>query len=279
MRNDVINILKNKGNTKDKVRYDELLKIYSNSAGFNQVYFYQLGYSPQKLENLIYDVKNHFHITEKDIIVFKEPETNLELLKDEELGHVVLSNLVKNELSPEQQKVEEIIDLLKLKDNIEVLDGLKFREEYPFLNNESTPMEIKALVADKISAYKKYAKTHSEILNAESDEDAVEKLYELAKSALEEHQINQQIKKELDFYRDSPGRIFGKHASLERLKIRQDVYDMQEVDLVKGRLNSQKNISRYEKEKKSEHVKKWKFRLEVIEKRLKEEFNYNFEEK
>ncbi|KFF26854.1 hypothetical protein [Chryseobacterium vrystaatense] len=283
MRNEIIKLIKNEESKRDKVRYNELLRMYADETSVRQVYHYQLGYTPQKLENLIYDIKKHFYISDKDVAVFKEDDEDSPM--DEKKsgvqgivfgnGNEIKKTLDKfKELSASQKKAEETLAALKLDENPDVMEGLKLREEYPFLNDENTSTEIKALVTDKITAYKKYAAVHADILEAENDNDAEEKLYELAKSALAHFEVNQIIKKELDFYRDSEGRILGKHPSLEYLRLKQDVYDMQEVDLVKARVNSQKNIHRYDKEKKPEHVARWKYKLELIEKRLKEEFNH-----
>ncbi len=288
MRNNVIKLLKNEDNKRDKVRYNELLKIYAAQAGVRQVYHYQLGYTPQKLENLVYDMKNLFFISDKDIAVFKETEQELSLDEDKNLQkHLVQGNAddiqkqskEHDELTEAKKKAEETIEALRLKDNLDVMEGMKFRDEYPFLNEESTPMEIKALVTDKITAYKNYAASHAEILAAENDQDAEDKLYELAKSALAHHEVNQDIKKELDFYRDSNGRILGEHPNLEYLRVKQDVFDMTEADLVKGRGNAQKNISRYETQGKTELLAKWKYRLGLIEERLVNEFNHKFDKK
>jgi hypothetical protein len=283
MRNNVIRLLKNEDNKRDKVLYNELLKIYTSQAGVRQVYHYQLGYTPQKLENLVYDMKNLFFISDKDIAVFKETEQELlsddkkNLEKDLVQGKTNLQE--DNELIAAQKKAEQTIEALRLKDNPDVLEGLKFRDEYPFLNEENTPMEIKALVTDKITAYKNYAAAHGKILIAESDQDAEDKLYELAKSTLAHYEVNQDVKKELDFYRDSNGRILGEHPSLEYLRVKQDVFDMTEADLVKGRGNAQKNISRYETQGKTELLAKWKYRLGLIEERLVKEFNHKFDKK
>ena len=284
MRNNVIKLLKNEDNKRDKVRYNELLKIYAAQSGVRQVYHYQLGYTPQKLENLVYDMKNLFFISDKDIAVFKEADQELLLDEDKNLvqgneGNVQKQSKEQDELTAAQKKAEETIEALRLKDNPDVIEGMKFRDEYPFLNEESTPMEIKALVTDKITAYKNYAVAHAEILAAENEQDAEDKLYELAKSALAHHEVNQDIKKELDFYRDSNGRILGEHPNLEYLRVKQDVFDMTEADLVKGRANAQKNISRYETQGKTELLAKWKYRLGLIEERLVNEFNHKFDKK
>lgn len=288
MRSEVIKILKNEEKKRDKVRYNELLKIYAAETNVRQIYYYQMGYTPAKMENLMYDMKNHFYIKDKDIALFKETDAD-RYQEDQDLQKTGAKDIdslriqqdinERNNLEAAQKKAEDTIEALKLRDNPDVLDALKFREEYPFLNDENTPMEIKALVTDKITAYKNYAAAHTKILEAEGNSDAEDKLFALGKLALEHHEVNQDIKKELDFYRDSEGRILGEHPTLVYLKVKQDVYDMNEADLVKGRVNAQKNIYRYEKENKSELLKKWQYRLDQIEKRLVEEFKYQFDKK
>jgi hypothetical protein len=238
MRNNVIKLLQDQESLQKKVLYNKLLEIYGKEATAKQVYHYQLGYTPGKLEGLIYDIKKMFHIKDKEIVLFKDSDD------DDEAGTDVIVD-ISNPLSPEEllkieqlnqenaeiKKKNDLLAALKLPEHPDVLEGMKFRQEYPFLDNENTPMELKALVTDKITAYRQYAGVVGTIISAENLEQSEEKLYELAKEALEAYEVNQDIKKELDFYRDS-GRILGEHETLKDLKMIQDVNDMSEADLV-----------------------------------------------
>lgn len=266
----VLKILKNNEGLKNQRLYTELLKHYASETSIRTVYYYQLGYTPEKLTGLIYDVKKHFGITDKDIALYNSSDDNDDeekLQKDE-----TPPNPIGDDIPPVDPNAE-ILKQLNLQAVPDVMDGMKIREEYQFLDIATTPLEIKALVTDKITAYKKYAATHAEILTAANNGEAEERLFELGKNALEQWNLNQEIKDELDFYRDA-GKILGKHASLADLKMKQDVGEMSEAELFKGRSNAQKSISRYNGQGKSELVDTWQKRLTAIEKRLIEDFKH-----
>lgn len=281
MRNDVLKLLQKQESTQNKVLYNALLQAYSQTATTKQVYHYQTGYTPGKLEGLIYDVKKHFFISDKDVVLFKEEEID----EDEILLNIDTTNPPPANLSDIQKQHEQnsllkkkndLLAALKINENPDVIEGMKFRNEYPFLDNPNTPDELKALVTDKISAYRRYAGVVANILEAESLEDSEAKLYELGKEALAAYEINQDIKAELDFYRDSNGRILGKHEKLKDLRMKQDVYDMSEAELVHNRANAMKNVSKNTTAGKVQLAEYWKSRQDLIEERLTKEFNQNF---
>ncbi|WP_407402209.1 hypothetical protein [Chryseobacterium sp.] len=264
----VLKILKNNEGLKNQRLYTELLKEYAAETNIRTVYYYQLGYTPEKLTGLIYDVKKHFEITDKDIALYNgDDEEEEKHQKDDTPPNPPVDDI------PPVDPNAEILKKLNLQSVPDVMDGMKLRDEYPFLDLENTPLEIKALVTDKITAYKKYAATHAEILTAANNGEAEERLFELGKNALEQWNLNQEIKDELDFYRDA-GKILGKHASLADLKMKQDVGEMSEAELFKGKSNAQKSISRYNGQGKSELVETWQKRLTAIEKRLIEDFKH-----
>ncbi|MBO6184194.1 MAG: hypothetical protein J6O88_05790 [Chryseobacterium sp.] len=277
MRNDVLKLLRDQKSTQNKVLYNALLKAYGDTATTKQVYHYQTGYTPGKLEGLIYDVKKHFFITDKEVVLFEEEE-------DLPLGVIITGDEGKSdaeilqELEAEEnlKKKNDLLAALKINDNPDVIEGMKFRNEYPFLDNPNTPDELKALVTDKITAYKQYAGVVASILHAETQEKSEAKLYELGKEALAAYEINQDIKAELDFYRDSNGRILGEHEKLKDLRMKQDVYDMSEADLVKNRANAMKNVSKNNTAGKIQLAEYWKKKQDLIEERLTKEFNKNF---
>jgi hypothetical protein len=267
MRNKVLKLLKNADEFKDKKRYTELLKLFAEHTNARTVYYYQLGYTPEKFTGLVYDVKQHFAISDKEIALFNPDEIE----EEEDLSSIGITDPAAVVANPN----EEILKSLNLEAVPEVVDGIGIREEYPFLNDENCPDVFKILVSDKISAYKSYAAAHAEILGVETSEDAEERLYEIGKTALEKWQLNKEIKAELDFYRDSNGKILGKHPLLADLKMKQDVGEMSEADLVKARMNAQKSVSKYEGQGKKDLVEIHRNKLKEVERRLKEDFKNN----
>ncbi len=121
------------------------------------------------------------------------------------------------------------------------------RDEYPFLREESTPQELKALVTDKITAWYDFAEKHEELAkmvensgNTISENGEPDPLAVLCKKAIDKFQLNADIKKELDFYKEK-GKVLGIVPQTKFLKIDQELDEMSEADLVKHRLDAQKN--------------------------------------
>ncbi len=265
MRNKLLKLLKNADEIQDKKRYTELLKLFAEETNARTVYYYQLGYTPDKFTGLVYDIKQHFEISDKEIALYN-PEEEEEDVQNNDPDVPVI---------PVANPNEEILKALNLEAVPNVVDGIGIRDEYPFLNDENCPDVFKILVADKISAYKSYAAIHAEILGVETSEDAEERLYEVGKKALEKWQLNKDIKDELDFYRDSNGKILGKHPLLADLKMKQDVGEMSEADLVKARTNALKSVSKYEGQGKKDLVDFHRNKLKEVERRLKDDFKHN----
>ncbi len=282
MKSKFIKVLANKDSLKDKKLYNRLLELYAQVAGVKQVYHYQLGYTPQKLENLKYEVKKQLGITDKEIALYKpgqeEDEIDLELKgsKTSDISGKTAEE-IEAELAAKTVQVPNPI-LAELASNPEAQEGLKIRDEYPFLNDPKTPDAFKILVSDKITAYKAYAAKHAQALEAADAGEAEDKLYELASQAVKEYQLNQDIKAELDFYRDSPGKVLGKHPQLADLKLEQEVKEMSEADLIQQRGNAQKAVNKYKADKAKAHLHDYHSKkFELITERLKTDFNKTFE--
>lgn len=287
MKNKFIKILANTDQKKDKKLYNELLNAYAEIATVRQVYHYQLGYTPSKLENLTYEIKKSQEITDKEIALYVPGEED----EQEDIKSII-------GLTPEQialaekatKEAELAAQELDAKNNNPILlempepafQGLKLRDEYPFLNDENTPDAIKALVTDKFTAYRNYAALHAEALEAADQNEAEEKLVELTSEAVKAFQLNLDIKDEFDHYRDTNGKVLGKHPKLKDLKIEQEIDEMSEADLVKHRGNALKSIGKYKPESKTanpEKLAEWTLRLSLVEKNLREKFNTTFEKK
>lgn len=280
MRNKFLKILANPENKKDQKVYADLVKAYGEVASVRQVYHYQLGYTPNKLEGLIYEIKKSQGITDKDIALYDPGD------EEEEIKAEINKALQEAELEKQAQAQKEADELAKQNENPilkgldePVLQGLKIRDEYPFLNDENCPDVFKVLVADKITAYKKYAALHAEALEAADEKDAEDKLYELASDAVKAYQLNLDIKDELDHYRDTEGKVLGKHPKLKNLRIAQEIDEMSEADLIKHRTNAMKSLPKYKDGQNPEKFEEWTLRLELTEKNLAEKYNRTFEKK
>ena len=281
MKSKFIKVLANKDSLKDKKLYNRLLELYAQVAGVKQVYHYQLGYTPQKLENLKYEVKKSQGISDKEIALYvpgdedeDEVKATAPTLTPEQIQKAAEAHAA--EVAARTKQENPIIT--ELLTNADAQEGLKIRDEYPFLNDATTPDAFKILVSDKITAYKEYAAKHAQALEAADEGEAEEKLYELASSAVKEYQLNQDIKAELDFYRDSPGRVLGKHPLLADLKLQQEVNEMTEGDLMGQRQNAQKAVNKYKADKTKAHLHEYHSKkFELITERLQKDFNRTFD--
>lgn len=284
MKKKFIKILANADQKKDKKLYNELLNAYAEIATVRQVYHYQLGYTPSKLENLTYEIKKTQEITDKEIALYDPANDDEEEIKEE-----INTALQEAELEKQEQAKKDADELAAKNNNPILLEmpepafqGLKLRDEYPFLNDENTPDAIKALVTDKFTAYRNYATKHAEALDAADQTEAEDKLFELAYDAVKNYQLNIDIKDELDHYRDTNGKVLGKHPKLKDLKIEQEIDEMSEADLLKNRNNALKSIVKYKPESKTANPEKfteWNLRLNLMEQNLKDKFNRTFEKK
>ena len=281
MKNKFIKILANADQKKDKKLYNELLNAYAEIATVRQVYHYQLGYTPSKLENLTYEIKKSQGITDKEIALYDPANDDEEEIKEE-----INTALQEAELEKQDQAKKDADELAAKNNNPILLEmpepafqGLKLRDEYPFLNDENTPDAIKALVTDKFTAYRNYATKHAEALDAADQTEAEDKLFELAYDAVKNYQLNIDIKDELDYYRDTEGKVLGKHPKLKNMRIEQEIDEMSEADLIKHRSNAMKSLPKYKDGQNPDKFEEWTLRLELTEKNLAEKYNRTFEKK
>ena len=282
MKNDFLKILANEANLKVKKLYNQLLEEYSKVATVRQVYHYQLGYSPTKLENLKYEIKKVFQISDKEIALFAPGDEVEDQQKADDTSTDGQGQGAPEPTAEEiaKQLAEQNPVLADLMNNPDAQEGLKLRDEYPFLNDPNCPNEFKVLVADKITAYKNYAAKHAETLEAADAGEAEDKLYELAKETLGNYEMNQEAKEELDFFRDTNGKILGKHPLLADLKLNQDVNEMTEADLVKARNNGLKSVNKYKDAEGKAHLYELHSKkLDLVTARLQKDFKMEFDKK
>lgn len=217
-------------------------------------------------------LKEHRHIDENE----------LKSLMLDVVGDVDIPKGIIELLAPVQRDV----DLRKFVSDIpsEAGEGLKLREEFTFLGDENCPDKFKILVADRITAWKKYKESHAELLkvaNGESEELLSDKeLYVLAEKAINSFELNQDIWDELNHYNEH-GEILGKHPIFtdEALKAKVNGYSVSQLAQKKGSLRSyiSKNKKKLEgaktedsKAKIQAKIDAWADELKLVEARLEE---------
>lgn len=280
MKNKIIALLKDETLQKIEV-YNQLLGYLSTKRGLFAIRNFQNGYSDFKYDSIIHEIKKDYEITDLEIFEFSgETEATDEviddstLISDEEISEDENSDEEKEELSPELQAFYQELEVSE-----DAKTGLKLHEEYPFLDDENTPDAMKALVTDKFAAYRNFAKNHAALVVGLEENEANEKIYELAKAAVENFSLEADIKKELDFYKVQ-GKVLGKHPKLNTLRIEQEINELSEAELVEMKIKAQKNASKargeIEKQGTSDNLEKrlseWTIREDLVTKRLEKEF-------
>lgn len=298
MKNKIIKALKDESLSQSE-RYNIFLGALAEKKGFMAVRAYQVGYTDFKYQSIVHEVKKAFEITDTEIYEFTE--TAHEEITDPQIGNKAPKGTDIGTQTQVPEPANAFAESLQAEPAAQ--EGLKIRDEYPFLNDPNCPDEFKILVADKITAWREYARKHADLqlitgVDLDSEEIPDEEkeaakaafeampedekeahVYELAKAAVADFQLNADIKKELDFYRES-GRILGDLPQLNDLRIRQEIYDLSEAELVEMKLKAQKNASKAEKEieKKGDsegrqkRVHDWKLREKLATERLEKEF-------
>lgn len=283
MKNKIIALLKDETLQKIEV-YNQLLNYLSAKRGLFAIRNFQNGFSDFKYDSIIHEIKKDYEITDLEIFEFigeaeetEEVTDDSTLLSDQEKADKQKAH--DDEVAKRQQSPELQAFYKELETSEDAQAGLKLHEEYPFLDDENTPDEMKALVTDKFAAYRNFAKNHAALVVGLDENEAKEKIYELAKVAVLDYTINSDIKKELDFYKVQ-GKVLGKHPKLNTLRIEQEINELSEAQLVEMKIKAQKNASkaRLEIEKdgtnegREKRLSDWTIREDRATHRLEKEF-------
>ena len=160
----------------------------------------------------------------------------------------------------------------------DVKQGIKLRDQFPFLTDADCPDKFKILVADKFTAHATFVGSREDIKKMIADGATFEDLFELAKKAVENFELNLDIYDELNYYNEHK-QILGKHPIFKEEMMNESVEAMTTKELIKRQKNLRSYISREEKvlEKMkegdekvalSEKIVDWKHELELVDKRV-----------
>ena len=267
MKNKVMHCLKDSNLGKIE-KYNKLVDFLSQKKNSLQLRMFNLGYSDARMDVLVAEVKKAYEIKDLDLYKFNVEDYEKTLQQNEQQD-VAKADVPKSERKENTLSEAETKFLEALKGNEDATAGLKLREEYPFLREESTPQELKALVTDKITAWYDFAEKHEKLAkmvensgNTISENGEPDPLAVLCKEAIDKFQLNADIKKELDFYKEK-GKVLGIVPQLKFLKIDQELDEMSEADLVKHRLDAQKNKNKVKEpktDKEKARFENWSYR-------------------
>ena len=158
----------------------------------------------------------------------------------------------------------------------EVKETVKLRDEFPFLDDPECPEELFILVGKKFAHYNAYVKAHKALMVVVENEEVIdgpkiemtpEQIFELAKTAVENFELNQDIYAELNYYKEH-GKILGTHPIFFERNLKAKTEEMSVPDATKRMQNLENYIRRDSKKrdaKKTSEADKAKLVTKVIE--------------
>lgn len=245
-------------------QFNQAFELYRKSEGKNEALernFNSIGYTDRSLDNLLYELQKMHGITdaEKIIVVVKNKQLKSENEELKTINEDLESEkedleFEKAELEDENEELKDENEELKsenkeLKAKLELQTPASIRVEFPFLNNEDCPNELKILVADKITAWNNYAEAQNKINAAHTGEAPLsnEELADLAEVAVKSFDDNQKIYDELNAYATT-GKVLGVHPIFRKLQIAREVEEMTTDELIKYKASSAKYFTVNKKE-------------------------------
>lgn len=274
-------------------RFNALLPALGESNPANFSHYNRVGYSASSLKTLEYDVKKAWNVSAKDLrdakSAFAKAHAKEETITQtddtgtgtDDSGQKVAKNGTEVSKNETQAEVFELA-------SEEVKKEIKLRERYPFLNAPDTPHIEKfyALVGINGTAYHQVLEARKELFvkvvpseEAGGDPESVtmtnEEIFELAKKAVENFELNIEGVEELDHYQ-AEKEILGNHDIFREVAMKRKVDAMKIANLakrnglIKGYIN--KNIAKMEgMEDTTATVKKirdWELELKFVQERL-----------
>lgn len=235
-----------------------LFQAYSHNQSFLKKF--NQGESPKNLQILHYQL---WKLTGEHESVFNQV---MQKPPEHALRQAQGSNSV------ERSPVAELVEAKPVPEPIEGKPEqearIKIREEFPFLANKNCPDAFKILVADMLTAYDNYVKSHADLYNVSDEKQAFNTADRLVENYLE----NQAIWKELNYYK-ATGKILGEHPYFEEQNRRKELTAMSVPDLIKLKDNFEMNIWRNKKkledDPKPNLVKSRQAKIDMYERDLK----------
>ena len=114
-----------------------------------------------------------------------------------------------------------------------------FREEWPFLDRDDCPAELKILAADMITSWRTFAREHEKLYLCTSPELCLD----VAKKCIKSYCQNRRIHSEFAFYKNS-GQILGKHPIFAESRRLEELRQSSVLDLERKRRNLRDSIWR-----------------------------------
>lgn len=236
IKTEIMEFLKSESKTPQS-RFNQAVALLGRSSGNNSSslrHYNRSGYSSQRLEGVLYDLQKSAAITDLELFQF-----------DAKPSSGALAPLVPKVVVMDTSTTKAIE-----KSSDDAKSGFKLRAEYPFLADDDCPEEFLIIVGQKMTAFEKFIEDQEKlsVLIYGDVEKGIEPtvlspddLYALGGELIKNWQLNDDIKDELDFYKEHK-EILGKHPRMQELALDQDIAKMTDK-AIKSRIKAIKTNS------------------------------------
>ena len=302
-KKDAIKLLQK--DTKRGLRFNELLPLLGGMKAPQQHRYYnRAGFSATNLKSLEYDIKQVYGISNADLrSVSKPAEVKTDQITEDPDANMNpddtnLTGDSKTGTEDSQSETNDSETVQKTDDSVtketvfelapeEVKKDIKLRERYPFLNEEETPEEFYTLVGINGRAYFQILSAREELFKKliPSGDDtppveepmSKEEIFELAKKAVENFELNIQGEEELEYYKENK-EVLGNHPIFEDYMLNKKVNDYKATYLATRRGNLKNYIGRESKKLEGMEaadkaasvtkIRTWEKELALVEERM-----------
>ena len=268
-------------------QFNKAFELFRNSENKNPTLERTLnktGFSDSMLSTVLYELQKIHGITDSEIRKAKKA-AELEVL--EEILVIDLKIVTDDlpQVEPSEETKAKVIESFKAAPD-DVKQEIRFRDEFPFVNDPNLPAELKQLVTDKFSHYHAFAAAHTSLSNgiaidnADGEKTALtnDQIFALAKTAVANFEMDQLIREEFVYYKEH-NKVLGAHPIFKQRKVQEAVNSMTTAELAKRAANLENYIRRdsgkadkapdeKSKTKFAEKVLDWQFELALVNSRL-----------
>lgn len=252
MKTEVLQFLRNlpKSNNEKFNKAFEFLRK-AKGTNFNQMRVYNMyGASANNINNIIYDLKKHYGITDAEVLS-KKP------LPKVSINNVVLQSVSNINLDTDNKKSE--INLAETSNavvgNNETDKKTDLHKEFPFLSTKECPAEMHIVTGLLVASWKRYNTLHAELQKATTEESELseEELAKLTANTNAEFELNGKLYRELEHYHDNQT-VLGEIDELKEYRITQEIATMSVSELVKEQKNAASYLTKQKKELEAEDL-------------------------
>lgn len=282
-------------------QFNKAFELFRNSENKNPTLERTLnktGFSDSTLSTVLYELQKIHGITDSEIRKAKKvseaeklEEISVIDLKtvtgtdEEKTGKGLSFDHLYVDAEPSDETKGKVIEAFKAAPD-DVKQEIRFRDEFPFINDPNLPAELKQLVTDKFSHYHAYAAAHTSLSsgiategeNGEITALSNDQVFSLAKAAVENFQMDQLIREEFVYYKEH-NKVLGVHPIFKQRKLQEVVNLMTTAELSKRAPLLENYIRRdkgkseaakdeINKAKFAQKVLDWQFELALVNVRL-----------